>query len=300
MIIGTQYVSFAVEDVSRTSRIFRDLFGLRGRSVNPDPFLGTDKGTLIALPNEVWLYVVGSQQSGSPIAEFLERKGPGLERLALRSDNIEEEFGRVVREGVQLAEDALVDTPLGRRFVLPAEYTSGIKVEVIQPTPGSWETDVPDSISGILGLQHIGAAVEDFEASQDGFERLLDLHPFFLTHGKRPHMALTPGNDYHWVDVADIKEGDTGRLADFVKERGFGLEHICFEVSDIAGVVARITEPQRASEALRTGAPVHLNKIYTDRVQGFEAFVYPEHTTGVTVELVQPYPTSPTSRYRWR
>lgn len=286
MIIGTQYVSFAVEDVSRTSRIFRDLFGLRGRSVNPDPFLGTDKGTLIALPNEVWLYVVESQQAGSPIGEFLERRGPGIERLALRSDNIEEEFERVVREGVQLAEDALVDTPLGRRFVLPAEYTSGIKVEVIQPTPGSWETDVPDSISGILGLQHIGAAVEDQEASQESFGRLLGVHPAPVKHGD---VSLMPGNEYLWLDITSDPGEGYSRLADYVREKGFGIEHFSLEVADIRKAVTQV---------IRGGAPIQDHKIYTDRPNGFEAFVYPEHTTGVTIELIEPYPWSP--GYRWR
>ena len=69
----------------------------------------------------------------------------------------------------------------------------------------------------------------------------------------------------------------------FLEERGPGLEHIAIEVSDIRGAVMRVTG---------CGIPIHDHKIFTNREDGFEAFVYPEYTGGVTVELIEPFPTS--------
>lgn len=287
MIVRTLYVGFAVESVDRTRRVFGDVFGLPGERMDPDPFLGTDKGARIALPNECWIYLMESHQGNSPIAGFIEEKGPGLERLAFLSDDIEAEFERVRQGGAQLSDDALVDTPLGRRFVVPAKYASGLRLELIQPEPGTWQIGAPDSISGILGLQHIGAAVKDLQAARDAFERLLDLHPAPIVHEK--HLSFAPGNDYHWIDIAERKRGQDDRLGKFLEEKGEGLEHLSFEVRDIREAVKRATG---------AGAAIHDHKIYTNRPNGFEAFIYPEHTTGTTVELIEPYPTSPGYRER--
>ena len=38
--------------------------------------------------------------------------------------------------------------------------------------------------------------------------------------------------------------------------------------------------------------PLEQNKIYLDRADGFEYFVNPEYNHGITVELIEPYPTS--------
>lgn len=287
MIVGTLYVGFAVENVDRTRRVFADVFGLRGERVDPDPFLGTDKGARIELPNECWVYLMESQQADSPVRGYIEEKGPGLERLAFLSDDIEAEFERVRQGGAQLSDDALVDTPVGRRFVVPPRYASGLKFELIQPEPGTWQADAPDSVSGILALQHIGAAVKDLQAARDAFEGLLDLHPAPIVHEK--HLSFTPGNEYHWIDVAERKRGQDDRLGQFLEEKGEGLEHLCFEVRDIREAVKRATG---------AGAAINEHKIYTDRPNGLEAFIYPEYTTGTTVELIEPYPTSPGYRER--
>ena len=89
MILKLLYVGFAVENVDRTRRTFRDLFGLPGERVDPDPFLGTDRGARIAFPNECWLYLMQSRQPESHIYKYMQQRGPGLERVAFLTDDIE-------------------------------------------------------------------------------------------------------------------------------------------------------------------------------------------------------------------
>ena len=286
MILGLLYVGFAVENVDRTHRTFKELFGLPGERVKPDPFLGTDKGARIAFPNQCWLYVMESHQPDSRIFQHMQQKGPGLERVAFLTDDIEAEFERVRHGRVPLANDALTDTLLGRRFVVPPEYVSGITVELFQPSPGHWVHDTPANISGVFGLQHIGVAVRDLEATCNAFERLFDLHPRDLRvdqhDSEQKDVMIMPGNDHLWLHVMQ-SWGPNARVRMFLEEKGEGLEHICIEVDDIREAVKRVTD---------AGIPIFDHKIYTNRPDGFEAFVYPEHTTGITVELIDPYPTS--------
>jgi methylmalonyl-CoA/ethylmalonyl-CoA epimerase len=286
MIYRLLYVGFAAESLDATQQAFRALFGLPGERLPPDPFLGTDKGARLAFPNECWLYVMESQQPDSPLCQFIDRRGPGLERIAVLSDDIEAEFARVQRCGVPLDDGGPVETPSGRRFFVPGEYVSGVGVEVIQPAPSAWEFDAPANTSGVLGLQHIGVAVQDLDSACDAFARLFDLQAGELRtdqhDGEQKDIMIEPGNDRLWLHVTE-SWGENARVRQFLDEKGEGLEHLCIEVDDIRHAVNRVTGQ---------GVPIFDHKIFTNRPDGFEAFVYPEHTTGVTIELIEPYPTS--------
>jgi len=286
MILGLLYVGFVVENMDRTRRTFKELFGLPSERLAPDPFLGTKNGARIAFPNDCWLYLMEPRQGDSHIARYMREKGVGLERVAFLSDEVEAEFERVREGGVPLGDDALKDTPIGRRFVVPPEHVSGVAVEVLEPNEGSWVFNAPANISGILGLQHIGIAVRDLAATSKVFQRLFDLEPRDLRtdqhEGEQTDAMLVPGNDRLWFHVVQ-SWGQRARVHKFLEEKGEGLEHLCFEVDDIRQAVRRVTE---------AGVPLYDNKIFTNRPDGFEAFVYPEHTTGITVELIEPYPTS--------
>jgi methylmalonyl-CoA epimerase len=262
------------------------LFGLPSETMEPDEFLGTDKGARIAFPNECWLYAMESSQPGSHVNQFIQARGPGLERAAFLTDDIEAAFALARQGGVPLSDDALADTPTGRRFVVPAEYVHGVTVELIEPSAGAWEFNAPANINGVLGLQHIGVAVRDLEAACDAFETMFDLKASALRTdqhgGEQKDIMIEPGNDRLWLHVTE-SWGENARVRQFLDEKGEGLEHICVEVDDIRDAVVRVTD---------AGVPLFNHKIYTNRPDGFEAFVYPEHSTGVTVELIEPYPTS--------
>ena len=287
MIVRLQHVGFAVRNVNQTRRVFRDLFGLESRAEEPVPLVGVHKAASIPLPNECSLYVMESSDPKSSVYRYLQEKGPGLERIVLLTDDIQEDYERIRKADVQLAGDAILHTARGDRLIVPAQYMLGITVELIQPSdPIYYDFGEQPSRSGVLGLQHIGVAVADLDEAGELFKKLFDLEMVgFRTdqHGGQQRDAIIePGNDrlcLHFVE----SWGPNARVRDFLEEKGPGLEHICIEVADIREAVLRITE---------RGVPIYDNKIFTDREDGFEAFVYPEHTTGVTVELIEPFPTS--------
>jgi methylmalonyl-CoA/ethylmalonyl-CoA epimerase len=98
-----------------------------------------------------------------------------------------------------------------------------------------------------------------------------------------PRQTCVPtSNDRLWLHVVASQDPEN-RVTQFVSKYGEGLEHLAIEVADIREAVKRVKT---------AGVPLHLHKIYLDREGRSEAFVYPEHNHGVTVELVEPYPTS--------
>jgi methylmalonyl-CoA epimerase len=212
--------------------------------------------------------------------------------VAFLTDDIEVEFERVQRAGVPLNGTDLVGMERGRRFTVPPEYVSGVRVELFQPHRDYWDFDAPSNISGVLGLQHIGVAVENLEEAAEAFARLFDLvaHNLRMDQhgGEQKDVMIEPGNDRLWLHVTQ-SWGENARVRQFLEERGEGLEHLSVEVEDIRTAVKRVAD---------AGIPLYNHKIYTNRPDGFEAFVYPEHTTGVTVELIEPYPTSRGYRVR--
>ena len=71
---------------------------------------------------------------------------------------------------------------------------------------------------------------------------------------------------------------ETSRITGFLEKRGPGLHHICYEVSDIAAVLLRLTkEGMQAIDAVpRPGAEDKL-----------VAFLHPASADGVLIELQQ-------------
>jgi methylmalonyl-CoA/ethylmalonyl-CoA epimerase len=169
--------------------------------------------------------------------------------------------------------------------VIPSEFVLGITIELIQKKQQPVDYHREANRSHVLGLQHIGVAVTDLEEACDRFKKLFDLEARGLRTdqhgGEQKDAMIEPGNDRLWLHLTQ-SWGSNARVRQFLEENGPGLEHICIEVCDIREAVCRVTG---------RGVPIHDHRIYTNREDGFEAFVYPEHAS-VTVELIEPFPTS--------
>jgi len=276
----------AVSNVNQTRRVFRDLFGLKSRAEEPDPLIRVHKVASIPFPNACALYVMESSDPNSSVYRYLQEKGPGLERIVLLTDDIQEDHERIRQAAVHLAGDGIIHTAVGGRLIVPAEYMLGVTVELIQPSDPIYGFDEQPNRSGVLGLQHIGVAVADLDEAGELFKKLFDLEMGSVRtdqhEGEQKDAIIEPGNDRLWLHLTH-NWGQNSRMRKFLEEKGPGLEHICIEVSDIREAVLRVTG---------RGVPIYDHKIFTNREDGFEAFVYPEHTTGVTVELIEPLPTS--------
>ena len=70
--------------------------------------------------------------------------------------------------------------------------------------------------------------------------------------------------------------GNEGVVARFLKKRGEGVHHICFEVDDMASELESLEA--FGLEPVKEPAP---------GAEGLSAFLYPRGTFGVLIELVQ-------------
>jgi 4-hydroxyphenylpyruvate dioxygenase-like putative hemolysin len=287
LITRLQHVGLALESLERFSRDFEKLFGLSAVDLRKDQGRGFQLDARILFPNGCWLHAVQNWNPESRVNRFLRSHGECLEHIALETDDIQGDVAHLRALGVPLFEDRIFDAPDGlEAFVSPGDAI-GFTVELIQPHATSWNFD-PYKVTNpnVLGLQHIGLGVNNVAQACERFEKLFRIKAAELRtdqhYGGQRDMMIPVGNDRLWLHA--VEPGESGhRVGRFMEKHGEGLEHLCIEVADIRKAVWRVKQ---------TGVPLEQNKIYLDRADGFEAFVFPEHSHGFTVELIEPYPNS--------
>jgi methylmalonyl-CoA/ethylmalonyl-CoA epimerase len=135
----------------------------------------------------------------------------------------------------------------------------------------------------IKNINHIAIIVPGLEGALDFWEGALGLK-----------LARTDSVPSEGVDVAFLPVGgsnielmtptvaDTG-VARYLEKRGPGIHHMCLEVDDIEGMMARLREH---NIQLINEQPV---EVPSDGAHGSRkyAFVHPKSTGGVLVELYQ-------------
>ena len=287
MIIRLQHVGLAVENLATVAGTWPRLFGLQAVDARPGLDGGMRSEARIMLPNACWLQIVQDRRSGSRVGRFLAAHGEGLEHIALETDDIEAEVAHLREMEVSIAEGAIVDTPDGRLATVDGSDAIGFAVELIQPHPGGWRFE-PSGVTNpnVLGLQHIGLALRDSDSAVARFEALFGLKPTELRldqhGGDQRDYRVDVGNDRLWLHAVQPIVEDH-RVSRYLAVHGESLEHLCIEIADIRKAIWRVKQAGIAPED---------NKIHLDRADGLESFVRAMDNHGVTIELIEPYPTS--------
>jgi methylmalonyl-CoA epimerase len=128
------HIGIAVGDVQPSLAFFRDVLGLHVES-SEDVGSQRVRATFLAAGQST-LELLEATAPDSPIAKYLEKRGPGLHHVALRVDDIAAALAHLKARGVRLiddtarpgAENALV------AFIHPAA-ANGVLVELKQPAP---------------------------------------------------------------------------------------------------------------------------------------------------------------------
>jgi methylmalonyl-CoA/ethylmalonyl-CoA epimerase len=127
------HIGIAVGDLSQALAFYRDALGLE---VEPPEEVASQRVRAHFVPvGEAALELLEPTSPDSPIAKFIEKRGPGVHHITLRVDDIQEALARLKARGVRLideqprpgAEGALI------AFVHPAG-THGVLVELKQAT----------------------------------------------------------------------------------------------------------------------------------------------------------------------
>jgi methylmalonyl-CoA/ethylmalonyl-CoA epimerase len=130
----------------------------------------------------------------------------------------------------------------------------------------------------IKRIDHIAIVVESLTNALRFFEEALGLEMGGTAEelDQNVTVAFMPvgGSD---VELVEPDETDSG-VARYLEKRGEGVHHICFEVSDIDAVLARLKE---AGTELINAEPVTNSR-------GWRlAFVHPKAAHGVLIELYE-------------
>lgn len=125
------HIGIAVGDLAQALAFYRDALGLE---VEPPEDVASQRVRAHFVPvGEAALELLEPTSPDSPIAKFIEKRGPGVHHVTLRVDDIHEALARLTARGVRLidaspregAEGALI------AFVHPAS-THGVLVELKQ------------------------------------------------------------------------------------------------------------------------------------------------------------------------
>jgi methylmalonyl-CoA/ethylmalonyl-CoA epimerase len=121
MIRKINHIAIAVPDIDAAARFYVDQLGLElsGRET---------------VAGDTRIELVQPDSPDSPIAKFIEQRGPGLQHLCFEVDDIEAEVERLKTAGVRLINDTPIPGAHGCRvaFVHP-KATGGVLVELSQP-----------------------------------------------------------------------------------------------------------------------------------------------------------------------
>ena len=130
----------------------------------------------------------------------------------------------------------------------------------------------------IKAVNHVAVVVEDMEKSLAFWRDALgiNLHELRDVPAEKSQVAFLPLAGAE-VELVMPTTDDSG-IAKYLAKRGQGMHHLCLEVDDIEGMIVQLKEKniRLINEEPRTAED---GKKY--------AFIHPESTGGVLVELYQ-------------
>ena len=133
-------------------------------------------------------------------------------------------------------------------------------------------------MTAIKAIHHVAVVVEDMEQSLAFWRDALgiELRELRDVPAEKSQVAFLPLAGAE-VELVMPTTDDSG-IAKYLAKRGQGMHHLCLEVDDIAGMLAQLKAKniRLINEEPRAGAD---GKKY--------AFIHPESTGGVLVELYQ-------------
>jgi methylmalonyl-CoA/ethylmalonyl-CoA epimerase len=133
-------------------------------------------------------------------------------------------------------------------------------------------------MSKVKAINHIAVVVDDMQESLSFWRDALgvDVHELRDVPAEKSQVAFLPlaGSE---IELVKPTSDDSG-IAKYLAKRGPGMHHLCVEVDDIEGMLAQLKSKgiRLINEEPRVAAD---GKKY--------AFVHPESTSGVLVELYQ-------------
>lgn len=125
------HIGIATRGIDEAAKFYRDVLGL---DMTETEEVTEQKVRVAMLPvGESRIELLEATSQDSPIARFLEKRGPGIHHIAVRVDDIQAALARLKQEGVRLIDEAPRRGAGGClvAFVHPSS-TGGVLLELVQ------------------------------------------------------------------------------------------------------------------------------------------------------------------------
>jgi len=102
-ILKVDHIGVAVSNLEEALRLYRDVFGLE---VHGEEVIEDQKVKVCFIPvGDSEIELLESTSPDGPIAQFIEKRGQGIQHIALRVDNIEKALEELREKGVRLIDE---------------------------------------------------------------------------------------------------------------------------------------------------------------------------------------------------
>jgi methylmalonyl-CoA/ethylmalonyl-CoA epimerase len=128
-ILGIEHIAVAVEDLDEPAQVFHKLLNIEDRTTEdvPDQQVITDIFNTGAGKVEF----LKATSDDSPIAKFLQERGPGLHHIAFQVDDLEAWLAYLRERGVEMVDEEPRTGAEGYRIAfLHPRSTAGVLVEL--------------------------------------------------------------------------------------------------------------------------------------------------------------------------
>ncbi len=129
-------IAIAVEDLDAALELWERAFGITASHREVVASDGVEEAMLDV--GGVWIQLLQATREDSPIAKYIDRKGPGLHHLGLGVASVSEALDHLRDQGVQLIDEAPRPGGSGHTvaFVHP-RGTNGVLVELVEDEDGA-------------------------------------------------------------------------------------------------------------------------------------------------------------------
>jgi methylmalonyl-CoA/ethylmalonyl-CoA epimerase len=134
LLTTIDHVGIAVPDLDEAIAFYAQAFGVQSVHEETNEEQGVREAMLAVGDGETRIQLLAPLSPESTIATFIDRRGPGLQQLALRVEDVEAVSAQLRERGLRLLYDAPRRGTSGSRvnFVHPKD-AGGVLVELVEP-----------------------------------------------------------------------------------------------------------------------------------------------------------------------
>jgi methylmalonyl-CoA epimerase len=129
MSIEIDHLGIAVRNLEESLQFYQDALGM---SVSGTERVETERVRVAMLPAGARVELLEATDADSPIAKFIEKRGPGLHHVAISVDDLPAAVARLRERGVRILNEPQIGAGGHTYVFVHPSSTGGVLLELIQ------------------------------------------------------------------------------------------------------------------------------------------------------------------------